>query len=276
MSVSTPTKEGNILDVIITGLDTNYTHRCVVRDFLSDHRYVLFQTIRCKGELEHQEVEHRNFKGVTDSTWKEKLSDIKIIDNSCITEQATAFENDLVNLLNEVAPIQNRVVRKRTPKPWFNEHIKVARSAYRRSIKSWEKSRTEDNWKAVKKSRHEYCKQLKLAKKRFFTEKILSAKGDVKSLYNTINGLVKREKENPMPPNRPNHELAQHFANFFSNKVSKIADALKQYPDFVPPEREVSKLDSFDAVSEDDIIKIMTKLGNKQCELDLFPVKILN
>ena len=41
-------------------------------------------------------------------------------------------------------------------------------------------------------------------------------------------------------------------------------------------ERQVTKLKSFDVVSDNDIISIMTKLGNKQCELDLFPVNILN
>ena len=269
-------KDGNILDVIITELDNTYTHSCEVRDFLSDHCYVLFKSTRCKDKIEHHKVEHRNIKCVTQSTWREKLSNISIIDNCCITEQAKAFENDLTKLLNEVAPIKNKIVRKRTPNPWFSDNVKAARLTYRRCVKSWVKSLSEDKCRAVKKSRHEYCKQLKHAKKSFFTEKVLSSKGNVKGLCNTINGLIKREKENPMPTNRSNHDLAQHFADFFSNKVSKIAEALKQYPDFVPPERQVTKLESFDVVSDDDIISIMTKLGNKQCELDLFPVNILN
>ena len=272
-------KDGNILDVIITELDNTYTHSCEVRDFLSDHRYVLFKSTRCKDKIEHHKVEHRNLKCATQSTWREKLSNISIIDNCCITEQAKAFENDLTKLLNEVALIENKIVRKRTPKPWFSDNVKATRLTYRRCVKSWEKSKSEDKWRAVKKSRHEYCKQLKHAKKSFFSEKVLScysAKGNVKGLYNTINGLIKREKENPMPTNRSNHDLAQHFADFFSNKVSNIAEALKQYLDFVPPESQVAKLESFDVVSDDEIISIMTKLGNKQCELDLFPVNILN
>ena len=53
-------KDGNIFDVITTELDTTYTHSCEVRDLLSDHRYVLFKSIRCKGRLEHHKVDHRN------------------------------------------------------------------------------------------------------------------------------------------------------------------------------------------------------------------------
>ena len=51
-----------------------------------------------------------------------------------------------------------------------------------------------------------------------------------------------------MPTNQSNNDLAQHFADFFSNKVSKIAEALKQYPDFVPLKHQVTKLESFDVV----------------------------
>ena len=51
--------------------------------------------------------------------------------------------------------------------------------------------------------------------------------------------------------------------------MRQITDALKQYPDFIAPSREVRRLNSFDVAIEDEIINIMTKLGNKQCELDL-------
>ena len=39
-------KEGNLLDVIIASNDVKYEHNCEAKDFLSDHCYVLFKTIR--------------------------------------------------------------------------------------------------------------------------------------------------------------------------------------------------------------------------------------
>ena len=56
--------EGNILDAIITDIDTNYTHSCGVGVFFSDHWYVLFKTIGCKEESKHHKLEYRNIKGV--------------------------------------------------------------------------------------------------------------------------------------------------------------------------------------------------------------------
>ena len=143
-------KDGNMLDAITTELDTTYTHSCEVRDFLSDHRYVLFKSIRCQDKIKHHKVGHGNLKCATQSTWREKLSNISIIDNCCITEQVKAFENDFTKLLNEVAPIKNKIVRKGTPKPWYSDNVKTACLTYRRCVQSWEKSKSEDKWKAVK------------------------------------------------------------------------------------------------------------------------------
>ena len=70
--------------------------------------------------------------------------------NCCIAEQAKALENDLTKLLNEVALIKNKIARKRTPETWFSDNVKDACLTYERCVKSWEKSKSEDKWKAVK------------------------------------------------------------------------------------------------------------------------------
>ena len=45
------------------------------------------------------------------------------------------------NILNEVAPIQSRAVRKITPKPWFNLYIEANYKIYVKSLeikKGWQ------------------------------------------------------------------------------------------------------------------------------------------
>jgi hypothetical protein len=99
----------------------------------------------------------------------------------------------------------------------------------------WMKSRTETNWIAVKKFRNYYSLKLKQAKTEFYTEKLLTCKGNTKKLYNSVNGLINREKYNPLPPNKSNKDLSEHLSNFFFNKIKQISDSLKQHNDFVPP-----------------------------------------
>jgi hypothetical protein len=74
------------------------------------------------------------------------------------------------------------------------------------------------------------------------------------------------------------HQISQTriYLNTSLTFSKQISDSLKQYNDFVPPTRNVPKLDSFETIDDDKIIKIMTKLGNNQCILEPFPVNILN
>ena len=269
-------KDGNILDVIITSDNIKYEHKYSVKDFLSDHRYVIFETTRLKQGVQHQKKAYRNTKDVPDSTWKEKLSAIELCDSENVNSLSESFENALEKILDEVAPIQEKIIRSRTPKAWFSKEIYASRSAYRKCFKIWKKTRRNTDWIAVKNARNEYCKKLKLAKRAFFTKKVLESKGDTKKLYHTINGLIKRENENPLPANRSSQDLAQHFSDFFSQKVAKIASHLQNYPNYKPPSRDVPQLSSFNQETLESVSKIITKLGNKQCELDKFPVHILN
>ena len=50
---------------------------------------------------------------------------------------------------------------------------------------------------------------------------------------------------------------------------------MKHIPNYTPPTRDVPKLSSFNDLNRDDISKIMSKLGLKQCEQDTLPISII-
>ena len=79
-----------------------------------------------------------------------------------------------------------------------------------------------------------------------------------------------------LPEDKDNQELADHFSDYFHTKIERIADALKVKPNYHPKKRNVPKLFEFKHVSKLDVIQAMKKLGSKQCELDVFPVKVIN
>lgn len=70
-------------------------------------------------------------------------------------------------------------------------------------------------------------------------------------------------------------EVALHtahiFAKFFSDKVEKIRAMTATAPAPSIQQRTVDPLDSFTAVIADEIVKLITGLPSKQCELDLVP-----
>ena len=78
-----------------------------------------------------------------------------------------------------------------------------------------------------------------------------------------------------MPEDLSSKELADHFSDYFHNKIMKIRSKLEIIPDYEPPVRNVPKMENFEMLTVEHVIKIITKLGIKQCELDKFPTKLL-
>ena len=108
-----------------------------------------------------------------------------------------------------------------------------------------------------------------------FSTKIREAKGNLNKLYNTINGLTNRVNNNPMPEGYTDQELANHFSDYFHNKVRTIAEGMKHIPNYVPPTRNVPQLCTFDEVDLETIRSIIMKIGLKQCEQDTLPASLI-
>ena len=70
----------------------------------------------------------------------------------------------------------------------MNNDINQKRKNYRKCQWIWLKDNYEDNWNAVKRAWNAYVKSLQLEKKKYFSEKVMEAKGNTNQLYSTING----------------------------------------------------------------------------------------
>ena len=101
----------------------------------------------------------------------------------------------------------------------------------------WSRTHTNENWLAVKKSRNTYVNQLNKAKSSYYSQLISNAKGDAKKLFNMVNGLTNRVKANPLPDGYMDQELANHFSNYFYNKIKTIIDKMQHIPNYTPPIR---------------------------------------
>ena len=137
-------------------------------------------------------------------------------------------------------------------------------------------SKSEENWSSVKLVRNNnyYVRTLNTVKKAFYSSKIVECKNNTKKLYNTINGLVNRQKVNPLS-DRPSEELAAQFPDFFYNKIKDLANNLKQFANYLPPVRSTPTFSNFRLVTAAEVRKILVKLGHKQYELDTFPVGLI-
>ena len=276
--VEQPThKNGNILDLImIEDWHNDREYKVQIGDFLSDHRFVSLQLNLIKKSVSYKHVKTRNLKELNKVSFKEKLATINLhIPNVSATQLAETYDNKILEILNDLAPVKNRLIKERVPKPWFNDEIDRIRKAYRKCHTSWIKTHCKTDWQAVQKACNAYVKALNQAKKLHFSTKIKEAKGNLKKLYNTINGLTNRVNNNPMPEGYMDQELANHFSDYFHNKVRTIAEGMKHIPNYVPPTRNVPQLCTFDEVDQETIRSIILKIGLKQCEQDTLPASLI-
>ena len=103
-----------------------------------------------------------------------------------------------------------------------------------------------------------------------------NASGDSKKLYKVVSELTGSIDDNPLPSGESDTFLADHFADHFMDKISKIRDSLKGFKQFEPQEREGSLgMNTFKDLTEDEIRKLISEMNTTSSELDILPTKVL-
>ena len=96
-----------------------------------------------------------------------------------------------------------------------------------------------------------------------------------KKLYLLVKHLTGTMSNNPLPKHDDEETLANEFADFFIGKIKKIRQELDNKPEYKPITSNIQKLNSFKAVTKDEIKLIINKLATKTCELDPGPTSLL-
>lgn len=116
---------------------------------------------------------------------------------------------------------------------------------------------------------------IKQAKSDFYKEALASA--DTKSMFRTAKSLLS-SGDRPLPSRDSDRELAERFAGFFSQKVTKIREALDAIlldsldTSTVTPECTLGRLS---CISQDNLKKLIARSPPKSCVLDPIPTWLL-
>ena len=183
--VDPPThKNGNILDLImIEDWHNDWEYKVQVGDFLLDHKFVSLKLSLLKESVSYKHVMTRNLKELNKVSFKEKLATINLhTTDASVTQLAETYNNKILEILNDLAPVKKRLIKERVPKPWFSDEIDWIRKAYRKCHTNWTKTHCETDWQAVQKAHNDYVRALNQAKKLHFSTKISKAKGNPKKL----------------------------------------------------------------------------------------------
>ena len=78
-----------------------------------------------------------------------------------------------------------------------------------------------------------------------------------------------------MPDAESDEALANTFADYFMEKISKIRVELHSDPEYSPEHRDIDQLVQFHPVSAEYISKKIRQMASKSCELDPIPTTLL-
>ena len=227
--------------------------------------------------------------------------------NSKINKFVTALENESINnpppdfdsfhttfnmVLDKICKLDKPRSSKRTMKnnPWITEGIILSVERKHELYRSWKKSVTKklpggdrnlyDKFKALRKSLN---KTIKLAKSKFYCNKILDHKGDKKKTWEVINSLRGKQKRRIKPQFVIDNEkitnrrvIASEFNKYFVSLAENMNNKNDNYSQTDPtdytPKSYVSSIFLYECTSE-EISKTISELENGKSS-DI-PIKIL-
>jgi hypothetical protein len=153
-----------------------------------------------------------------------------------ISSLALTFDSTLRSILNKHAPLVTKFLPSRPPNYWFNPILNSTKS-YRRFLEKEchkPQSPLESNLchKLLQSVTNRYHRMVIAAKKLYFSDLVQSNSSNPRRLWQTVNSLLHRNQSHPLPSSSPNSSpsLAQTFANFFSDKITKLHFSLKSNP----------------------------------------------
>ena len=114
----------------------------------------------------------------------------------------------------------------------------------------------------------------------FYSTAIDEHKNNQKVLFDTIDKMLQRKIEKLYPSNDSTQKLADAFADFFTDKITKFRDDLTvQTPtsninqgNCYPSTTEFAH---FTPVTEEQLPRMIKYIASKSCELDPFPAYVL-
>jgi hypothetical protein len=71
------------------------------------------------------------------------------------------------------------------------------------------------------------------AKCEYYREKIIKHGNDQKALFDIVDSLLDKKQESPLPSSNSDKELADKFANFFTDKIVNVNLSWRQHQNHV-------------------------------------------
>ena len=259
--------KGHIVDFILNrSTDKLGIENVRICDLISDHFLVCCNIALHKPPAETRTLTYRNLKSIDTDDFKKDITKLPVsqsFKDINLDELTTAYDTQMRELLDKHAPIITRKTSSKRRDPWITEEILEALRAKRKAERRYKKSKSTKTQDHFRLKRDSFEKLLSESESNYLDNMIRQNSHDPKMLCKSLNAVMYKTKENPLPPHTSAKKLANDFNNFFKSKVDQIRENFSD--DTIEPYEYDSQfngiaLEKFAPVQIEDIIQIIKKL----------------
>ena len=134
------------------------------------------------------------------------------------------------------------------------------------------------DWNNYHRVRNQYSAFLKYARVNYYSNLIDQCAGDCRKLFRVVNYLCREPLETALPEHTDPTKLANEFGTFFLKQIEIIKGNLDKFQVQEPgliPDTPNENLESFSALSIEEVSKIVRESSNASCRLDPIPTWLL-
>ena len=277
--VNVPTHlSGNTLDLIITREHQDL--KCIhisTGYYISDHCFVHAHVTTPRASLVVKTIKYRKLKEIDMDTFRSELKhliDTTLPETSDVNNLTGLYDTILTNMINKHAPWKERKITIRPKIPWYSKALREKKCVLRQQERIWKQSKLQSDYNNFKKCRNEYRRQLEHQKTEYYSNKIHESKGNSKSLFKIVTGLISSSKDNTMPEGS-SKELCEEFADFYQDKIIRLRTDMEGSDIYAPSNACTSSMNDYRAITECEVKKIVMKMNTKSCELDPVPTDMV-
>ena len=166
--------------------------------------------------------------------------------------------------------------------PWFTDRIKEEIRIRCMKECMWKNNPTEYNLNAFYQQRRHVASIIKQVQRSYYISKLQENRTNFKEIFTITNKLLGRIDSSPLPPYENPDSLAQEFSDYFQDKINTIMLQLNPTTDCPIDNRYIEmgfltqhRLDEFNEVREEEVLKLLTTAPAKSCDLDPLPSRLL-
>ena len=178
-------------------------------------------------------------------------ADLQQVVVNCSTIEAVG---DMVNLYNTRlrsnthAPIVQKLVTRRETYPWYTPDVQQLKRSRRSAERKWLHTRNPDDF--------------------------LECNGDYGKLFRVVRACVGKTSDNPLPEGG-DKEVANQFAIFFNDKITKIRSDLNDHPLYQPRGGCSSTFSEFRPLADKEVRDLIMKSKTTSCDSDPIPTSLV-